>query len=207
MSDFKMIEPVRDIDDPIGYAEGLSFEEARKRAMHCGFNLTTKPMEIDGRWFCVRCGVEMVPNSRNKLGYMHSHMYPTHTEKVCVSCKDGVKKPLANFYTQGGSLDNRRSSCKDCVKKQEASRRKELNKHSSKHSVQLKNELWNTIDKVRGRQSRSQFVNQAIRAEIERRVKLMWLERGKADLRREGEIEATMLMSRKKKAEQKAGIK
>jgi len=155
----------------------LTYEEARERVDRCNRHIVPTKQD-DGTMVCSSCLITLIPDGTNKVGYRHYH--PPDDEKMCKACF--VSRPIEEFHKRVDMLDGRRNVCVHCTYKQRHSNAAKLGK---KRVVRIPDDLWNAIEKVKGKQDISRFVQQACRAEVERRVSVIMTQQALAGIKRD----------------------
>lgn len=147
----------------------ITLEEARVRQRICNGHI--KPRQrADGSWFCDNCGLDLRSETRNISGFCHD--YDSGNYKICSFCEK--EKEITEFYYRHGALDRRENHCKDCARKATARRSYELDLKGRSRTIWLPDDLWNAVQKVRGKLTFRDFIIVAVRKEVERRARDMY---------------------------------
>lgn len=143
----------------------MTFEEARKRVTIC--NGHVEPKKVNNSWICGNCGVGLKEDKVNKCGFRHNHT--GHSEKKCIYCKQ--LKPLDQYYYRSSALDNYDNYCKECARNDTNKRYDRLKLNGQARHIWLPTELWNMVNKVKGKMTYRDFIILACRKEAERRLR------------------------------------
>jgi len=156
----------------------MNFEEARLAVAVC--NGKIKPKQRKNDWYCFNCGVDLKESEKNKSGFRHFYAHKSNTKK-CLSCNQN--KTLNEYYNRTGYyLDDKDNTCIECCKNNEAAREENLREIGISKRVWFYKDVWNGMLKVKGKQSIRQFVNQAVRKEIEIRARTIMMEQARKNI-------------------------
>lgn len=143
---------------PLRYEKGGGHFPVEKRI--------TPKITADGL-VCEYCGVGIVEDSSNTSGYRHYHS--PGPEKACAEC--GEVQPVENFYTRRGKLDGLYASCRTCAQRRARQTRRARHQTERGGTYSLPISLYRAMLKVKGNQTIVQFIEQSVRAEVERRAR------------------------------------
>lgn len=144
----------------------MTLEEARQRVQICNGHIQPKQTG-ENQWVCDNCGVGLREEKRNSSGFCHH--FDSGKEKQCTTCKEN--KHITDFYYRAGALDKHHSYCKQCARSSTAKREERLQLKGRTRHIWLPMDLWNAVQRVKGRQTFRDFVVVAVRKEVEVRAR------------------------------------
>jgi len=148
----------------------MSYDELCVVVLRCGNHIDVQKRD-DGSHFCGRCGLDLKSCNKNKSGFRHSITPPK--KKICTvdGCNDNKPQPIENFYPRHQALDGYSYRCRKCTKEAEKARKDVVKDSHVKRSFWIPIDLWKAINALRGKQTVRQFVDQALRTEVEKRTR------------------------------------